>query len=57
MPVRRRRTSTRPSTPLPYGAAKVYSYWITRNYREAHGIYAVNGILFNHESPDAGRPS
>lgn len=38
----------------PYGAAKVYSYWITRNYREAHGIYAVNGILFNHESPRRG---
>nr|WP_198429175.1 GDP-mannose 4,6-dehydratase [Nocardia bovistercoris] len=38
----------------PYGAAKVYSYWMTRNYREAHGIYAVNGILFNHESPRRG---
>lgn len=38
----------------PYGAAKVYSYWITRNYREAYGVYAVNGILFNHESPRRG---
>ncbi|KAD3515252.1 GDP-mannose 4,6-dehydratase [Arthrobacter yangruifuii] len=38
----------------PYGAAKVYSYWITRNYREAYGMYAVNGILFNHESPRRG---
>jgi GDPmannose 4,6-dehydratase len=38
----------------PYGVAKVYSYWITRNYREAYGIHAVNGILFNHESPRRG---
>ena len=38
----------------PYGVAKVYSYWITRNYREAYGLYAVNGILFNHESPRRG---
>jgi GDPmannose 4,6-dehydratase len=38
----------------PYGAAKVYSYWMTRNYREAYGMYAVNGILFNHESPRRG---
>jgi GDPmannose 4,6-dehydratase len=38
----------------PYGAAKVYSYWMTRNYREAYGIFAVNGILFNHESPRRG---
>src|SRR6202050_2724248 len=35
----------------PYGAAKVYAYWITVNYREAYGMYACNGILFNHESP------
>jgi GDPmannose 4,6-dehydratase len=35
----------------PYGAAKVYAYWLTRNYREAYGLFAVNGILFNHESP------
>lgn len=38
----------------PYGAAKVYAYWITVNYREAYGIYACNGILFNHESPYRG---
>lgn len=38
----------------PYGAAKVYSYWVTKNYREAYGIFAVNGILFNHESPRRG---
>jgi GDPmannose 4,6-dehydratase len=38
----------------PYGAAKVYGYWMTRNYREAHGLFAVNGILFNHESPRRG---
>ncbi|MFF2052768.1 GDP-mannose 4,6-dehydratase [Leifsonia sp. NPDC058194] len=38
----------------PYGVAKVYSYWITRNYREAYDIFACNGILFNHESPRRG---
>jgi len=38
----------------PYGAAKVYSYWITKNYREAYDLFAVNGILFNHESPRRG---
>jgi GDPmannose 4,6-dehydratase len=38
----------------PYGAAKVYSYWMTRNYREAYDLFAVNGILFNHESPRRG---
>jgi GDPmannose 4,6-dehydratase len=38
----------------PYGAAKVYSYWVTKNYREAYGLHAVNGILFNHESPRRG---
>ena len=38
----------------PYGAAKVYAYWITRNYREAYGMFACNGILFNHESPRRG---
>lgn len=38
----------------PYGAAKVYSYWIIKNYREAYGLFAVNGILFNHESPRRG---
>lgn len=38
----------------PYGAAKLYAYWITVNYREAYNIFAVNGILFNHESPRRG---
>jgi GDPmannose 4,6-dehydratase len=38
----------------PYGVAKVYSYWITRNYREAYDMFACNGILFNHESPRRG---
>ena len=38
----------------PYGAAKLYSYWMTRNYREAYDLFAVNGILFNHESPRRG---
>jgi GDPmannose 4,6-dehydratase len=38
----------------PYGAAKVYAYWVTKNYREGYGLYAVNGILFNHESPRRG---
>ena len=38
----------------PYGVAKLYAYWITVNYREAYGIYACNGILFNHESPKRG---
>ena len=46
------------STPFyprsPYGAAKVYAYWMTKNYREAYGSFAVNGILFNHESPRRG---
>jgi GDPmannose 4,6-dehydratase len=38
----------------PYGVAKLYSYWITKNYREAYGMYACSGILFNHESPRRG---
>ncbi|HEX7084404.1 MAG TPA: GDP-mannose 4,6-dehydratase [Gaiellaceae bacterium] len=38
----------------PYGVGKVFSYWITRNYREAYGMFTVNGILFNHESPRRG---
>ena len=38
----------------PYGAAKLYSYWITVNYRESYGMFACNGILFNHESPRRG---
>jgi len=45
------------STPFyprsPYGVAKLYAYWITVNYREAYGMYACNGVLFNHESPGA----
>ena len=48
----------RESTPFyprsPYAVAKLYAYWITVNYREAYGIYACNGILFNHESPRRG---
>lgn len=39
----------------PYGVAKVYAYWTARNYREAYGLFAVNGILFNHESPRRGK--
>jgi len=38
----------------PYGAAKVYAYWMVKNYREGYGLFAVNGILFNHESPRRG---
>ena len=48
-------TETTPFHPRsPYGVSKVFGYWITRNYREAYGMYAVNGILFNHESPRRG---
>ena len=51
-------TPQRETTPFyprsPYGAAKVYAYWITVNYREAYGLFACNGILFNHESPIRG---
>ncbi len=48
-------TETTPLHPRsPYGVAKGFGYWITRNYREAYGMYAVNGILFNHESPRRG---
>jgi len=48
-------TETTPFYPRsPYAVAKLYSYWITVNYREAYGIYACNGILFNHESPKRG---
>lgn len=48
-------TETTPFYPRsPYGAAKLYAYWITVNYREAYGMYACNGILFNHESPIRG---
>ncbi|MEN9854276.1 MAG: GDP-mannose 4,6-dehydratase, partial [Actinomycetota bacterium] len=38
----------------PYGASKLYAYWVTKNYREAYGLFACNGILFNHESPRRG---
>ena len=51
-------TPQRETTPFyprsPYGVAKVYAYWMTVNYREAYGLYAANGILFNHESPRRG---
>jgi GDPmannose 4,6-dehydratase len=48
-------TETTPFHPRsPYGVSKVFGYWITRNYREAYRMYAVNGILFNHESPRRG---
>lgn len=51
-------TPQRESTPFyprsPYGVAKVYAYWITVNYRESYGLFACNGILFNHESPRRG---
>ncbi|MBV9247567.1 MAG: GDP-mannose 4,6-dehydratase, partial [Methylobacteriaceae bacterium] len=48
-------TETTPFYPRsPYGVAKLYAYWITVNYREAYGIHASNGILFNHESPIRG---
>ena len=53
-----REVPQRETTPFhprsPYGVAKLYGYWITVNYREAYGIYACNGILFNHESPIRG---
>jgi GDPmannose 4,6-dehydratase len=53
-----RETPQRETTPFyprsPYGVAKLYAYWITVNYREAYGLYACNGILFNHESPTRG---
>jgi GDPmannose 4,6-dehydratase len=48
-------TETTPFYPRsPYGVAKLYGYWITKNYREAYGMYACSGILFNHESPRRG---
>ena len=48
-------TETTPFHPRsPYGVAKLYAYWITINYRESYGLYACNGILFNHESPRRG---
>ena len=51
-------TETTPFHPRsPYAVAKMYAYWITVNYREAYGMYACNGILFNHESPRRGETS
>jgi GDPmannose 4,6-dehydratase len=51
-------TSQKETTPFhprsPYGCAKLYAYWMTRNYREGYGLFACNGILFNHESPRRG---
>ena len=48
-------TETTPFYPRsPYGVAKIYAFWITKNYRESYGMYAVNGILFNHESERRG---
>ena len=53
-----RKTPQNETTPFyprsPYGVAKLYAYWITVNYREAYGLYACNGIIFNHESPVRG---
>src|SRR4030067_502585 len=51
-------TPQRETTPFrprsPYGAAKLYAYWMAKNYREGYGLFAANGILFNHESPRRG---
>src|SRR4030066_1729358 len=51
-PPQNEETPLRPRS--PYGVAKVYAYWMARNYREGYGMFAVNGILFNHESPRRG---
>src|SRR4030066_693604 len=51
-PPQNEETAFRPRS--PYGAAKVYAYWMAKNYREGYGMFAVNGILFNHESPRRG---
>ena len=56
--VRETSPETRPPTSIPrspYAVAKVYGHWITVNYRESYGLFAVSGILFNHESPRRGR--
>ena len=51
----KKQSETTPFYPLsPYAVSKLYAYWITKNYRESFGIYACNGILFNHESPRRG---
>jgi GDPmannose 4,6-dehydratase len=52
LPPQNEETSFRPRS--PYAAAKVYAYWMVRNYREGYGMFAANGILFNHESPRRG---
>ena len=52
LPPQDEETPLRPRS--PYGAAKVYAYWMVKNYRDGHGLFAVNGILFNHESPRRG---
>lgn len=51
-PPQNEKTSFQPQS--PYGAAKVYAFWMVKNYRDAYGLFAVNGILFNHESPRRG---
>ncbi len=51
-PPQNEKTSFQPQS--PYAAAKLYAYWITRNYRQGYGVFACNGILFNHESPRRG---
>jgi GDPmannose 4,6-dehydratase len=51
-PPQNEKTPFRPQS--PYGAAKVYAYWMVKNYRDGYGLFAVNGILFNHESPRRG---
>src|SRR3974377_1081860 len=53
-PPQNEETPMRPQS--PYAAAKLYAYWMVRNYREAYGLFAVNGIFFNHESPRRGGP-
>ncbi|WP_394550971.1 GDP-mannose 4,6-dehydratase [Agromyces sp. MMS24-JH15] len=52
LPPQNEQTAFQPRS--PYAAAKLYSYWITRNYRDSYGLFAVNGICFNHESPRRG---
>ena len=54
MPSRPQNETTPFQPRSPYAAAKLYAYWITVNYREAYGMHASNGILFNHESPTRG---
>ena len=51
-PPQNEKTNFKPES--PYGTAKLYGYWITKNYRKAYGMFACNGILFNHEGPRRG---